>query len=250
MRPLLPLVAAISLALALEVPERLEAKRGGFLSIPVRGEGTIAAQAPEVFLPLTGAVEGEGLLNFLVRPEARAGEYRVRVRDTREEREVKVQVLPEAGLALKVPPGGTGVEGETLTYTLLLQNIGNAQDRVRLEVRSLLPYRLESALVELEPGETKEIPLEFTLTGRNRDTATVLAYSSLDPGFAPMGSLKPSSCPSPGRRTWGGTACATASASGWPTDRGSWVTPWPWGFPGASRTTWGSPRAWSGARRR
>lgn len=190
MRPLLPLVAAISLALALEVPERLEAKRGGFLSIPVRGEGTIAAQAPEAFLPLTGAVEGEGLLNFLVRPEARAGEYRVRVRDTREEREVKVQVLPEAGLALKVPPGGTGVEGETLTYTLLLQNTGNAQDRVRLEVRSLLPYRLESALVELEPGETKEIPLEFTLTGRNRDTATVLAYSSLDPGLRTYGVIE------------------------------------------------------------
>lgn len=79
MRALLPFLLGV--ALALEAPEALEAKRGGFLSLPVRGEGNITAEAPEAFLPLTGSVEGEGLLNFLVRPEALVGEYRVRVKD-------------------------------------------------------------------------------------------------------------------------------------------------------------------------
>lgn len=184
------LLWTVVLAWALEAPDALDVRRGGFLSIPVRGEGTLTAEAPEVFLPLTGEVEEEGLLNFLVRPEARAGEYVARVRDARTSREVRIRVLPEAGLNLKVPPGGTGVEGESLTYTLLLQNTGNAPDRVRLEVRTLLPYRLGSALVDLEPGETKEIILELKLTGRNRDTATVLAYSGLDPSVRAYGVIE------------------------------------------------------------
>ncbi|SDF23961.1 hypothetical protein SAMN04488243_13416 [Thermus arciformis] len=204
MRTLLPFLLGV--ALALEAPEGLEAKRGGFLSIPVRGEGTVAAEAPEAFLPLTGQVEGEGLLNFLVRPEARAGEYVVRVRDARTSREVRVRVLPEAGLRLKVPPGATGVEGETLTYTLFLENTGNAPDRVRLEVRTLLPYRLEGALVDLEPGETREIPLELKLTGRNRDTATVLAYSSLDPSVRAYGVVETTILPFAGAESLGRNA--------------------------------------------
>ncbi|GAB5601517.1 hypothetical protein FJNA_00410 [Thermus sp. FJN-A] len=204
MRGFLPFLLGV--ALALEVPESLEAKRGGFLSLPVRGEGTILAEAPAVFLPLTGQVEGEGLLNFLVGLEARAGEYLIRVRDAREVREIRVRVLPEAGLSLRAPPGGTGVEGETLTYTFLLQNTGNAPDRVRLEVRTLLPYRLESALVTLEPGEKKEILLELTLTGRNRDTATLLAYSGLDPGVRAYGVVETLILPFAGAETLGRNA--------------------------------------------
>jgi len=197
------LLWTVALAWALEAPDALEVRRGGFLSIPVRGEGTLTAEAPEAFLPLTGEVEEEGLLNFLVRPEARAGEYVVRVRDARTSREVRVRVLPEAGLSLKVPPGGTGVEGESLTYTLFLQNTGNAPDRVRLEVRTLLPYRLGSALVDLEPGETKEIVLELRLTGRNRDTATVLAYSGLDPSVRAYGVIETIILPCAGAETLG-----------------------------------------------
>jgi len=181
---------SLGMALALEAPEVLEGKRGGFLSLPVRGEGRITAEAPDHFLPLTGEVVGEGLLNFLVQPDTPAGEYLIRLRDAREERQVRVRILPEAGLSLRVPPGGTGVEGETLTYTFVVQNTGNAPDRVRLEVRSLLPYRLETALVELAPGESRSLFLEVRLLGRNRDTATLFAYSGLDPNVRAYGVIE------------------------------------------------------------
>ena len=196
----------LGVALALEAPEALEARRGGFLSLPVRGEGQIRAEAPDYFLPLTGEVEGEGLLNFLVQPGTPAGEYLLRLRDAREEKVVRVRVLPEAGLSIRVPPGSTGVEGETLTYTFVVQNTGNAPDRVRLEVRSLLPYRLETALVELAPGESRTLTLEVRLVGRNRDTATLLAYSGLDPKVRAYGLIETVILPFSGAETLGRNA--------------------------------------------
>jgi hypothetical protein len=196
----------LGVALALEAPEALEARRGGFLSLPVRGEGQIRAEAPDYFLPLTGEVEGEGLLNFLVQPGTPAGEYLIRLRDAREEKVVRVRVLPEAGLSIRVPPGSTGVEGETLTYTFVVQNTGNAPDRVRLEVRSLLPYRLETALVELAPGESRTLTLEVRLVGRNRDTATLLAYSGLDPKVRAYGLIETVILPFSGAETLGRNA--------------------------------------------
>ncbi|GAA6736627.1 hypothetical protein [Thermus oshimai] len=167
--------------LALEAPEEVEGERGGFLSLAVKGEGTITAEAPPFLLPLTGSVEGEGLLNFLVRPEALAGTYTLLLKDARGSKAVRVRILPQAGLVLRGPPGGEGVEGERLRYTFALTNTGNAPDRVRLEVRTLLPHRLEAEVLELAPGETREVGLELQLSGRNRDTATLLAYSGLDP---------------------------------------------------------------------
>lgn len=181
MRPL-ALLLLLGLGLALEAPEILEAPPGNFLSVPVRGEGRIQAlEVPQGFVPLTGAVEGEGVLNFLVGPEARAGEHLLVLQDARGRRTVRVRIPARAGVELRVPPGGEGIEGETLRYTLSVRNTGNAKDRVRLEVRSLLPYRLFPETLELEPGEAKEATLEVRLLGRNRDTATVFAYSGLDP---------------------------------------------------------------------
>lgn len=178
----LALLLLLGLGLALEAPEALEAQPGGFLSVPVQGEGRIqAAEVPQGLIPLTEAVEGEGVLNFLVGPEARAGEHPLVLRDARETRTVRVRIPVRAGVELRVPPGAEGVEGESLGYTLSVRNAGNAPDRVRLEVRSLLPYRLSPEALDLEPGEAKEVRLELRLVGRNRDTATVFAYSGLDP---------------------------------------------------------------------
>lgn len=178
----LALLLLLGLGLALEAPEALEAQPGGFLSVPVQGEGRIqAAEVPQGLIPLTEAVEGEGVLNFLVGPEARAGEHPLVLRDARETRTVRVRIPVRAGVELRVPPGAEGVEGESLGYTLSVRNTGNAPDRVRLEVRSLLPYRLSPEALDLEPGEAKEVRLELRLVGRNRDTATVFAYSGLDP---------------------------------------------------------------------
>ncbi|MFN4072383.1 MAG: hypothetical protein ACK4G4_03030, partial [Thermus sp.] len=172
----------LALGLALEAPETLEAQPGGFLSVPVRGEGTVAAvEVPKGLVPLSQEVEGEGVLNFLVGPEALAGEHLLVLRDARETRTVRVHIPVRASVELKVPPGMEGVEGESLRYALSVRNAGNARDKVRLEVRSLLPYRLSQEVLELDPGEAKEVALELRLTGRNRDTATVFAYSGLDP---------------------------------------------------------------------
>ncbi|GLV46966.1 hypothetical protein TJA_01420 [Thermus sp. LT1-2-5] len=185
------LLLLLGLGVALEAPEALEARSGEFVSLPVRGEGQIALlEVPPGVIPLTEEVEGEGVFNLLVGPEARAGTHLLRLRDAREERRVRLSILPRAGVELRLPPGGEGVEGETLTYTLLVRNIGNAKDQIRLEVRSLLPARLNPEVVELEPGEAKEVSLELRLTGRNRDTATLFAYSSLDPTVRAYGVLE------------------------------------------------------------
>ncbi|MDM7325328.1 MAG: hypothetical protein P3W93_010210, partial [Thermus sp.] len=176
---LLPLLLA--LGLALEAPEAVDAEPGGFLSLPVRGEGRIeAVEVPQGFVLLSPWVEGEGVLNFLVAPEALAGSHTLVLRDARENRTVQVRIRVRAGVELRVPPGLEGVEGETLSYALSVRNTGNEKDRIRLEVRSLLPHRLSQETLELAPGESKEVNLEVRLTGRNRDTATVFAYSSLD----------------------------------------------------------------------
>ncbi|WP_038057622.1 hypothetical protein [Thermus amyloliquefaciens] len=187
----LALLLLLGLGLALEAPEAVEAQPGGFLSVPVRGEGRIqAAEVPRGLIPLTEGVEGEGVLNFLVGLEALAGEHTLVLKDARETRIVRVRIPVRAGVELRVPPGAEGVEGESLSYTLSVRNSGNAQDRVRLEVRSLLPYRLSQEVLELAPGEAKEVTLEVRLVGRNRDTATVFAYSGLDPKVRAYGVLE------------------------------------------------------------
>ena len=186
---LLPLLLAVSLAL--EAPEALEAEQGGFLSVPVRGEGPVeAVEVPPGLVPLSQGVEGEGVLNFLVGPEALAGEHLLRLRDARETRSVRVRIRVRAGVELRVPPGAQGLEGESLSYTLSVRNAGNAKDRIRLEVRSLLPYRLSQEALELDPGESREVTLEVRLLGRNRDTATVFAYSGLDPKVRTYGVIE------------------------------------------------------------
>ncbi|WP_105316546.1 hypothetical protein [Thermus tenuipuniceus] len=178
----LALLLLLGFGVALEAPEVLEAQQGGFLSVPVRGEGeVVAVEVPKGLVLLSQEVVGEGVLNFLVGPEALAGEHPLVLKDSRETRTVRVRILVRAGVELRVPPGGEGVEGESLSYTLSVRNTGNAVDRVRLEVRSLLPYRLSQEVLELAPGEAKEVSLELRLVGRNRDTATIFARSSLDP---------------------------------------------------------------------
>jgi hypothetical protein len=190
MRPL-ALLLFVGLGLALEAPEALEAPPGAFVSVPVRGEGRIVAvEVPPGLLLLSEGVEGEGVLNLLVGPEARAGELALRLRDAREERVVRLRIPPRAGVELRTPPGGEGVEGETLAYPLLVRNTGNAQDRIRLEVKSLLPFRLSKEVVELGPGEAEAVVLEVRLLGRNRDTATVVASSGLDPRVRAYGVLE------------------------------------------------------------
>jgi len=187
----LALLLLLGFGVALEAPEVLEAQQGGFLSVPVRGEGEVmAVEVPKGLVPLSQGIVGEGVLNFLVGPEALAGEHPLVLRDSRETRTVRVRILVRAGVELKVPPGGEGVAGESLSYTLSVRNTGNAVDRVRLEVRSLLPYRLSQEVLELAPGEAKEVSLELRLVGRNRDTATILAYSSLDPKVRAYGVIE------------------------------------------------------------
>lgn len=189
----LALLLFLGLGLALEAPDLLEVQPGAFLSLPVRGEGrVVVTELPPGLTLLTQELEGQGVLNFLVGLEAPAGEHPLGLRDSREERRVRVRVLPRPALELRVPPGGEGVEGETLTYTLLLRNGGNARDRVRLQAQSLLPFRLLPEALELGPGETAEVRLELRLVGRNRDTATITAYSGLDPQVRAYGVVETS----------------------------------------------------------
>lgn len=82
-------------------------------------------------------------------------------------------------------------------------------------------------MVDLEPGETKEIVLELRLTGRNRDTATVLAYSGLDPSVRAYGVIETIILPFAGAESLGRHALRYRFGLRLTYGGGAWATPWP-----------------------
>lgn len=178
----------LALAAGLLAPPELTAEPGRFVSIPVRAaaDGVLVVVAPVGFSVL-GTPEvrnGRALVNLLADPEVAAGEHQIRLSlqgQPQHQATVVVRVATRPGVMLRAPPGRTVVAGETVRYTLAVTNTGNAPDRYRLELRSLLPAELAPAEVALEPGATAEVVLTLVAQDRGRDTASLTVSSHLDP---------------------------------------------------------------------
>ena len=194
MRWVLFFLLASGLAWAgLGLPAGAEVDPGGFLSIPVRASPEVTGlkvTLPEGFRLLSPPrlVDGRALVNVLVSPDQRAGRYTLRFSALKGEGVVEqvafaVQVRPRVELALFLPEGKTVVDGTEVRYPVRVQNKGNAPDRVRLEVSSVLDARIEPDTLDLAPGEVGEAVLVLNAENYRADTATVRAYSTLKPDY-------------------------------------------------------------------
>lgn len=97
----------------------------------------------------------------------------------------RVTVLPRAGVELRVPTGGQGWPGGTVTYSVWVINQGNALDSFRIEVSTAWRWELSPTIVHLIPGEAAEVTLILFVPDRakpgDKGYCRVSARSVTDP---------------------------------------------------------------------
>jgi hypothetical protein len=171
-------------------PPQLEAEPGAFVSIPLRAEGfdqdvglTVEAPASFTVVGSPRLQGGRALINLLLAPSAPAGEHIIGISaETLPQLRavVRIVVVAQAGVSLVGPEGSTAVEGDAVTYQLLVTNTGNAQDTVTLSVSTTGAFSLSASSLELAAGETEEVTFGFRASGRAHFTS-ITARSSLEP---------------------------------------------------------------------
>jgi hypothetical protein len=171
-------------------PPHLEAEPGGFVSIPLRAEGfdqevglTVEAPASFTVVGSPRLQGGRALINLLLASTAPAGEHTIAIfAETLPQLRaaVRIVVAAQAGVSLVGPEGSTAVEGDAVTYQLLVTNTGNAQDTVILNVSTTGAHSLSAPSLELAAGETEEVTFGFRASGRSHFTS-ITARSSLEP---------------------------------------------------------------------
>ncbi|MGB9757307.1 MAG: PKD domain-containing protein [Candidatus Bipolaricaulaceae bacterium] len=125
-------------------------------------KGWEALNLPEA-LSLGPGEEDYLFLTLYIPRTAKSGVQTVRVflRWDGEEAEAEATVEVEAVAALELlpPPSQSAQPGETLSFTLLVVNRGNALDRIGLEVRTAVGWKVRvlPAELPLAPGEKGEI---------------------------------------------------------------------------------------------
>jgi len=126
---------------------------------------------------------GSDVIYLHVGSAATAGDHVVKLIDrTGNSVEVIVAVARRVGVELVAPDSVTVVRGDTIEHHVLIENTGNAVERVTLTVQSqLAPSDLELS-VDLEPGEARSLSLGTWTTERTgADLAVVRATPSSDP---------------------------------------------------------------------
>ena len=141
--------------------------------------------APEGAAELDPGARSIRLVGFAVPRDARAGSYFVRLglRGLPARDSVRVVVAERRALAMRVDGAPRfAVAGEPYTLRFMLENRGNAAERVALRISGSPGASLPAAEAQLAAGETREIPVRVT-TGRGatlRHEVEVRAHSRAD----------------------------------------------------------------------
>ena len=160
------------LAAGLEVPGRVEADDGAFVSLPVRIEAEadrLEVTVPEGFRLVSNpqARAGRQLVNLYVERGLASGVYPVTLRLWRGERtlaqaRVEVFVRPRPAFELRASKLRPVVLGEPLEHRIEVANLGNVPDVYRVEARSRgMPVKVDPPELALAPGEVGTVRLEL-----------------------------------------------------------------------------------------
>lgn len=140
-------------------------------------------------LVLAPGTEETLFLTVVVPRTAEAGSYVVRLRahdasaDAGAEAVASVHVLAVTGVALGVPPEGTGQPGDSVAYELTVVNRGNVLDRFSVDAASAHGWSVEAVPPELalRPGETGTVHVTLSIPSRaapGRDLVRVTVRSA------------------------------------------------------------------------
>ena len=177
--------AGFGLAQDEAVGTAVEARPGSVVTVradlPSDPLPTVDADARLLPLGVTSPRDGRVVASLLVRPGALAGDAPVSFLGedgaVLAERTVAIALAPDLRLEADAPAFVRA--GESAEGTLRIRNAGNADDVVRLSVRSGDDLELERTTFTLEAGETVAVPFVLSARGFGPRNARIEAVSSL-----------------------------------------------------------------------